>query len=581
MVTDRFDRLDGVTEDRSRGQLLLIGAVAIALLIFGLAIVLNSVLYTSTVSPQAASDGTANAEMYRDAVERDVGGLMRSLANGSDYVAEDRFRSNLTDYEARLAESAAASGPGTVSIEYDSGGSVTGARVRQTSQADFDSASGAEDWVVADRVSSLDSFNITVEKLPQTTSGKSREFQIRAEETSGSDIWQLNVYYDKTMGSGEVVFESFDGVSTSTICAFSASNRNAVTLDIDLPAGTVDGRPACSFNFAQGVSGDYRLEFERIGPGGSDDTEGTYEGVIQGSVPASNFNSPTTDPYLERTIYNATVDVTYVSDAISYETTVENIGPRPAATAPNTAPSASFTVSENEPAAGQSVTFDASGSSDADGSISQYQWDFDGDGSYEATGQTVTHTFDTVGDFRPELRVTDDDGTSALEDAEVDPYGAVNMMGGAVSYAVGGTTYEYVGSGSSPPWFTEYGGADTSNEDNVAFGGSGEDSPYETFRYYTNPADPTLEMDVEDGTYEVTLQFAELAFNSDDQREFDIFIEGTQVEDDFDIHEVSGGFQQKYTVTTTVTVTDGELDINFENEINNAALNGIVVESTS
>jgi hypothetical protein len=577
MVTSRLDRIG---DECSRGQLLLIGAVTIALLIFGLAIVLNSVLYTSTVSPQAASDGTANAEMYRDAVERDVGGLMRSLANGSDYAVEDDFRSNLTSYEERLGESTATSEPGTISLEYVPGSSRTGARVRQTSQAQLNDASGAQNWTVADRVESLERFNLTIDKLPQTTSGKSREFQIRVEEVSGSDVWRLDVYYSSSPGN--VVFETFDGTLT-TVCTFSAGSRNSVTLDIDLPAGTVDGRPSCSFTFAQGISGDYSLEFERTGPGMSAVTEGTYDGVIEGSVPSSNYNSPTTDPYLRQTIYNATVELTYVTDSVSYETTITDIGPRPSAGPPNAAPTATFTVNNTAPAAGQPVEFDASASSDPDGSISQYQWDFDGDGSPEATttSPTTTYTFDAVGDFSPELRVTDDDGTSALDDRDVDPYGAVNMMGDSMSYSVGGTTYQYVGSGSSPTWFTEYGGSDTSNEDNAAFGGSGEDSPYETFRYYTSPADPTLEMDVEDGTYNVTLQFAELAFSSDNQREFDIFIEGTQVEDDLDIYDASGGFQVEYTVTTTVTVTDGELDINFENEINNAALNGIVVEPTS
>ncbi len=54
------------------------------------------------------------------------------------------------------------------------------------------------------------------------------------------------------------------------------------------------------------------------------------------------------------------------------------------------------------------VTFDGSGSTD-DGSISAYQWDF-GDGSPIATDATVTHTFDTVGEYIVTLQVTDDLG---------------------------------------------------------------------------------------------------------------------------------------------------------------------------
>jgi hypothetical protein len=53
------------------------------------------------------------------------------------------------------------------------------------------------------------------------------------------------------------------------------------------------------------------------------------------------------------------------------------------------------------------VTFDASASSDEDGTVQSYQWDF-GDGA-TATGETVTHEFD-AGTYTVTLTVTDDDG---------------------------------------------------------------------------------------------------------------------------------------------------------------------------
>jgi len=76
----------------------------------------------------------------------------------------------------------------------------------------------------------------------------------------------------------------------------------------------------------------------------------------------------------------------------------------------NEGPTASFTVSSSSPTVGDSVTFDASGSSDADGSISSYEWDF-GDGA-TASGQSVSHTYDSSGDYTATLTVTDDEGAS-------------------------------------------------------------------------------------------------------------------------------------------------------------------------
>jgi hypothetical protein len=65
---------------------------------------------------------------------------------------------------------------------------------------------------------------------------------------------------------------------------------------------------------------------------------------------------------------------------------------------------------------GQTVTFDASASSDDDGDqITRYQWDFDGDGLYEAEGETVSTSYPTAGARTIRLRVTDATGEFSLQ----------------------------------------------------------------------------------------------------------------------------------------------------------------------
>ena len=67
------------------------------------------------------------------------------------------------------------------------------------------------------------------------------------------------------------------------------------------------------------------------------------------------------------------------------------------------------------------ITFDASGSSDSDGQISSYEWDF-GDGSV-AQGEVVSHEFDAGAeedvDFTVRLTVTDDHGATAFTTTSV------------------------------------------------------------------------------------------------------------------------------------------------------------------
>jgi lysophospholipase L1-like esterase len=78
-------------------------------------------------------------------------------------------------------------------------------------------------------------------------------------------------------------------------------------------------------------------------------------------------------------------------------------------TAPaNMLPIAQFELTQT----GMSVSVDGSGSSDSDGSIVQYEWDF-GDGT-SATGSVASHTYAAAGDYTIGLAVSDDDG-----DAEV------------------------------------------------------------------------------------------------------------------------------------------------------------------
>jgi len=80
------------------------------------------------------------------------------------------------------------------------------------------------------------------------------------------------------------------------------------------------------------------------------------------------------------------------------------------------APVASFTASPNPAQAGQLVSFDASASSDPDGTVAKYEWDLDGNGSFEAnTGTTpaATTTLTSPGSYEIKLRVTDNAGNSS------------------------------------------------------------------------------------------------------------------------------------------------------------------------
>jgi endonuclease YncB( thermonuclease family) len=76
------------------------------------------------------------------------------------------------------------------------------------------------------------------------------------------------------------------------------------------------------------------------------------------------------------------------------------------------------TVDSTTVTPGGSVTFDGTASSDADGTITSYDWTF-GDGT-TASGSTVSHAYDRPGSYDATLTVTDDDGATATDSVTID-----------------------------------------------------------------------------------------------------------------------------------------------------------------
>jgi PKD repeat protein len=96
------------------------------------------------------------------------------------------------------------------------------------------------------------------------------------------------------------------------------------------------------------------------------------------------------------------------------------------------APTANFTFSPQDGHAPLAVTFDGSGSTDPDGNITAYRWNF-GDG-ITGSGQVVTHTFANEGEYIITLTVTDNDGKSGstshtiyVEPPNVPPFAAFTL----------------------------------------------------------------------------------------------------------------------------------------------------------
>jgi len=77
------------------------------------------------------------------------------------------------------------------------------------------------------------------------------------------------------------------------------------------------------------------------------------------------------------------------------------------------APEAGISFAPSNPSTGDTVYFDASGSTDDD-TIEEYQWDFDGDNHIETTKDvpTATHSYRASGSVTASVTVKDNDGNT-------------------------------------------------------------------------------------------------------------------------------------------------------------------------
>jgi PKD repeat protein len=95
-------------------------------------------------------------------------------------------------------------------------------------------------------------------------------------------------------------------------------------------------------------------------------------------------------------------------------------------------PTASFTKSSSTALTGAQITFNATTSSDIDGTISSYNWDF-GDGS-TGSGSIVTHSFSVAGTYTVKLNVTDNGGLTSQYTSAVTVQASSSPSSGNVSF---------------------------------------------------------------------------------------------------------------------------------------------------
>lgn len=207
---------------------------------------------------------------------------------------------------------------------------------------------------------------------------------------------------DTTWGSSSAYFKgSIDDVAIydSAITAAMVSNHYALG-----SASTPNSPPTASFTVN---STDLATTFDASASSDSDGSVASYAWDFGDNATGTGRTSSHT--YTQAGTY--TVSLTVTDDKGATGVTTSQV----VVTAPhvNVAPTASFTSS----AADLKLTVDGSASSDSDGTVASYKWNFGDQGT--ATGKTATHTYTAAGSYTVTLTVTDNDGGTGVSTSTV------------------------------------------------------------------------------------------------------------------------------------------------------------------
>jgi PKD repeat protein len=228
-------------------------------------------------------------------------------------------------------------------------------------------------------------------------------------DSDGSIVSYAWDFGDGTSGSGASVTHSYSTAGTYQV-SLTVTDDDGLTgetthvVQVDEPAPMPQPPVAVISGPASGLVGE-ALNFNG---GGSSDSDGSIVSYVWDFGDAtSGSGASVTHSYSTAGTYQVSLTVTD-DDGLTGETThvvqVDEPAPMPQ-------PPVAVISGPTSGLVGETLSFDGSGSSDSDGSIVSYDWDFGG--GTVSSGITVTHVYTQTGDYQVTLTVTDDDGLTA------------------------------------------------------------------------------------------------------------------------------------------------------------------------
>lgn len=295
------------TDDR--GQIILVAAVVLAVTFVGLALVVNSAIFSENLATRGDVPGSSEALDYRYEVEQGVGEIMETV-NANETAGETELRNSVQNISAQGGFQQARSGR-VVEVSYVD--EEDGIRLAQDAPGELSSTTTS---TLAEDIDEARNFQLN---FTEDISGAMDNFKLIVEEdTTNGTFWNMTV--DQSAQELEI---EINDTSTATAIGPERCALGSNTPLIDVTGATVDGETCQAlvrngtgepFWFAAGIqnSSGYEIRFEE-----GDNYNGTYSLIVDDGATAVDA----TKDY--DVLYSVTVELNYRTSQVRYETEIE------------------------------------------------------------------------------------------------------------------------------------------------------------------------------------------------------------------------------------------------------------------
>jgi len=298
---------------RDRGQLILVGAVAIALVLLGLVLVVNTALFTQVVGSEGtvetAKDGGISGHELGESIA--VITETENRQNNSQFLIDIAVFNEVEDTLRPVAQQRSVESGGAF-LNVSSGlDRVNGSVITQTDNSTFTSGNlDLETWqpVSPTQPADVGGFNIT---LDVSGSNIGETFQLWVHGTNGTASGINRSLSITPTGSDTVDISVSGGATCNNIQA------TANTVRIDVSHGRVFEDRDCEFDLFAGIEPGYVVTFTN-----GDAIFGTYEfatDVYPGSLPPV-YGSTADQPVASNAVWSMYYTFTYSTSIATVET---------------------------------------------------------------------------------------------------------------------------------------------------------------------------------------------------------------------------------------------------------------------